>query len=206
MNFPSTPLSLISRLKHPDDNPMWQASWKRFLELYHEPITVVAISCYRHHTGGQAPSPGLVEDAVANVITGFFSRSQHSFDPSKGRLRSYLRMLTNARVVDLLRKERPIDHRGLDEAGLDELPAESESEDESFRRSLLAMLIEDLRGNIPMRQFEIFERVKLKNQSPEYVAEDFGITRAMVDRNIYKAMTRLRQLAQQSDYQQEMAD
>ena len=206
MNFPSTPLSLLSKLKHPDEDPMWQASWKRFLELYHEPITVVAISCYRHHTGGHAPSAGIIEDAVANVITEFFSRSQHRYDSSKGRLRSYLRMLTNARVVDLLRKERPIDHRMLDDAELAQLPEESESERETFRRSLLAVLIENLREHIPMRQFEIFERVKLKHQSPEYVAEDFGITRAMVDRNIYKAMTKLRQLAQQPEYQQEMED
>jgi len=206
MKFPSTPLSLLSKLKHPDDSPMWQASWKRFLELYHEPITVVAMSCYRHHTGGQVPSPGFVEDAVANVIADFFSRSQHRYDPSKGRLRAYLRMLSNARVVDLLRKERPIDHRSLDEAGLSEAPEESDHERDAFQRSLLAMLIEDLRGQIPMRQFEIFERVKLKHQSPEYVAEDLAITRAMVDRYIYKAMTKLRELAQQPEYQQEMAD
>lgn len=206
MSFPSTSPSLLSKLKNPDDSPMWQASWKRFLELYHEPITVVAMSCYRQHTGGQAPSTGFVEDAVANVITEFYSRSQHRYDPSKGRLRGYLRMLTNARVVDLLRKERPIDHLELDEAALSEIPAESESEREAFQRSLLAVLIEDLRGQIPMRQFEIFERVKLKHQSPDYVAEDLAITRAMVDRYIYKAMSKLRQLAQQSDYRQEMGD
>jgi hypothetical protein len=26
MNFPSTSLSLLSKLKHPEDSPMWQAS------------------------------------------------------------------------------------------------------------------------------------------------------------------------------------
>lgn len=206
MNLPSTSLSLLSKLKHPEDRPMWQASWKRFLELYHEPLTVVALSCYRHHTGGQAPAPGFVEDAVANVIADFYSRSLQRYDTDKGRLRSYLRMLTNARVVDLLRKERPIDHRGLDEAGLDEVPAESDRERLAFQHSLLAMLIEELRSQIPMRQFEIFERVKLKHQSPEYVAEDLGITRAMVDRYIYKAMTKLRQIARQPEYREELDD
>ena len=206
MSLPSTSLSLLSKLKHPEDGPMWQASWKRFLELYHEPLTVVALSCYRHHTGGQAPAPGFVEDAVANVIADFYSRSLQRYDAEKGRLRGYLRMLTNARVVDLLRKERPIDHQDLDAAGLDDVPAESDHERHAFRRSLLAMLIEELRAEIPMRQFEIFERVKLKNQSPEFVAEDLGITRAMIDRNIYKVMTKLRQLAQQPEYKEELAD
>ena len=206
MNFPSTSLSLFSKLKNPGDSPMWQASWKRFLELYHEPLTVVARSCYRYHTGGQEPSPGFVEDAVADAIADFYSRSQHRYDASKGRLRAYLRMLTNARVVDLLRKERPIDHVKLDETTLENAPAESDQERLAFRRSLLAMLIEELRRQIPMRQFEIFERVKLKNQSPAYVAEDLGISRAMVDRYIYKVMTKLRQLAQQPEYQEELTD
>ncbi len=185
---------------------MWQASWKRFLELYHEPLTVVARSCYRHHTTGQEPSSGFVEDAVADAIADFFSRSQHRYDASKGRLRAYLRMITNARVVDRLRKERPIDHRGIEEANPAEAPAESDHERSAFRRSLLAMLIEELRNQIPMRQFEIFERVKLKHQAPDYVAEDYAITRAMVDRNVYKAMTKLRQLAQRPEYQEELAD
>lgn len=71
MNFPSTSLSLISRLKNPEDSAVWQASWKRFLELYHEPISVVARSCYRSHTGGQEPSSGIIEDAVANVVADY---------------------------------------------------------------------------------------------------------------------------------------
>ena len=206
MNFPSTSLSLLSKLKNPEDNPMWQASWKRFLELYHEPLVVVARSCYRHHTGGQEPSQGFIEDAVADAIADFYSRSHHRYDASKGRLRGYLRMMTNARVVDLLRKERPIDHRCLDEAKLDDSPHESDHERLTFRRSLIAMLIEEMRSQIPMRQFEIFERVKLKNQSPDNVAEDYAITRAMVDRNIYKVMIKLRQIAQQAEYQEELND
>ena len=64
-------------------------------------------------------------------------------------------------------------------------------------------MVEDLRNRIPLRQFEIFERVKLKHQSPQFVAEDLGIQRAMIDRNIHKAMTALRDLASQAEYQQE---
>ena len=206
MSLPSTSLSLLSKLKQPDDSSMWQASWKRFLELYYEPLSAIAHSCYRHHTGGQVPSPGFIEDAVANTITDFFSKGQYRYDKSKGRLRSYLRMVTNARVVDLLRKERPIDHRCLNESGIEEIPVESDLELLAFKRSLLAMLIEELRSLIPMRQFEIFERVKLKHQSPDYVAEDYAISRAMVDRYVYKVMTKLRQMAQQPEYQEELND
>ena len=206
MNMQPTPHTLLAKLKNPDDETLWQASWKRFLELYHEPITVIARSCYRHHTGGQEPSSTFIEDAVASVIIDYYSRSQHRYDASKGRLRGFLRVITNARVVDLLRKERPIDHRALEETDLEAIAQESNCELVALRRSLLAMLLDDLRNQIPMRQFEIFERVKLKNQSPEYVAEEFSITRAMVDRYIYKAIYKLRQLAQQPEYVEELTD
>jgi RNA polymerase sigma factor (sigma-70 family) len=205
--FPPTSLNLLYKLKAGDD-PSWQISWKRFLELYHEPIEVIAQSCYRHHTGGHEPSSGFIEDAVANTVADFFARGQHRYDKEKGRLRTYLRLLTNARVVDLLRKERPIDQKPLPEdesEGLpaSDLPAESRLESDAFHRSLLATLVEDLRNRIPLRQFEIFERVKLKHQSPQFVAEDLGMQRAMVDRNIHKAMTALRELASHAEYQEE---
>ncbi len=201
--FPPTSLNLLSKLKQPGETDRWQVSWKRFLELYHEPIEMIARSCYRHHTGGHEPSSGFIEDAVANTVAEFFARSQYRYDSGKGRLRAYLRILTNARVVDLLRKERPIDQRPLDDSPECQLPAESPGESVAFDRSLLATLVEDLRNRIPLRQFEIFERVKLKHQSPQFVAEDLGIQRAMVDRNIHKAMTALRELASHAEYQQE---
>ncbi len=204
-HFPPTSLNLLSKLKAGDD-PSWQVSWKRFLELYHEPIEVIARSCYRHHTGGHEPSSGIIEDAVANTVADFFTRGQHRYDKEKGRLRTYLRLLTNARVVDLLRKERPIDQKPLSESDATiaaDLPAESRLESEAFHRSLLATLVEDLRNRIPLRQFEIFERVKLKHQSPQFVAEDLGIQRAMVDRNIHKTMTALRELVSHAEYQEE---
>lgn len=201
--FPTTSINLLSKLKAGGEEGIWQVSWKRFLELYHEPIEVIVRACYRRHTGGHEPSSGFIEDAVANAVAVFFERGQYGYDKSKGRLRNYLRVLTNARVVDLLRKERPIDQRPLDDATQASLPAESPGESDAFDRSLLASLVEDLRASIPFRQFEMFERVKLKHQSPQYVAENLGIQRAVVDRNIYKAMTALRDLAAQPEYQEE---
>lgn len=201
--FPPTSLNLLSKLKEGGEDSHWQVSWKRFLELYHEPIEVIARSCYRHHTGGHEPSSGFIEDAVANTVADFFARSQYRYDKEKGRLRSYLRVLTNARVVDLLRKERPVDQRPLDDTNESGIPIESPGESDAFGRALLATLVEDLRNRIPLRQFEIFERVKLKHQSPQFVAEDLGIPRAMIDRNVHKALTALRDLASQAEYQQE---
>jgi len=202
--FPTTPLNLLSKLRVPDDSSTWQVSWKRFLELYHEPLTVIARACYSHHTGGLVASPDFIEDAVANVVTDFFARSQYRYDATKGRLRTYLRVVTNARVVDLLRKERPMDKLHAETRKTDgSEPTESPRETDALHRSLLATLVEDMRSQIPLRQFEIFERVKLKRHSPEQVAEELGIHRAVIDRNVHKAMTKLRELARQPEYQEE---
>jgi hypothetical protein len=201
--FPPTSVNLLSKLKAGGEESNWQISWKRFLELYHEPIEVIVRSCYRHHTNGHTPSAGFVEDAVANTVGDFFARGQYRYDKGKGRLRAYLRVLTNARVVDLLRKEHPIGQLPMDDANLMNLPAESPVESAAFGRALLASLVEDLRASIPLRQFEIFERVKLKHQSPQFVAEDLGIQRAMVDRYIHKAMIALREIASHAEYQEE---
>ena len=69
--------------------------------------------------------------------------------------------------------------------------------------SLLATLIEDLRECIPLRQFEIFEMVKLKGMPPDQAAAELGIKRGVVDNNIYKVMKRLREIAAKPEYQDE---
>ena len=202
MALPVTPKTLLARLREEGEtSPLWQQSWRRFVELYHEPITAIARGCYRHHTGGGEPPSGLVDDAVATVVAEFFAKGVHRYDPEKGRLRTYLRTLVNARVVDFLRKERPLNHE--DDSRLAELPPESQEESHAYRDALLLSLIEELRESIPLRQFEIFERVKLKAMSPDAVAEELGVKRGVVDNTIYKVMNKLRELAASPEYQEE---
>jgi RNA polymerase sigma factor (sigma-70 family) len=201
--FPSTPSTLLGRLRDAGDELYWQMSWKRFLELYYEPLTVTAYACYRYYRGGHDPSPEFVEDAVAAVIGDFFRKGRQRYNAQKGRLRTYLRVLTNARVVDALRKERLATQNEPEAVDTIAPPDEGRAECEAFHRALLATLVEDLRNQVPLRRFEIFERVKLKQQSPESVAEDLGIPRAAIDRSVHKTMTKLREIARRSEYREE---
>ena len=206
--LPDTSLSLISRLRDEGDSLTWQVSWKRFLELYHQPLMSMAGHLYRVHTNGLAPSQSAIEDVVACVVVDFCRKNR--FDPALGRLRTYLRLLTNARVVDLLRKEKPLQHESLDDAGdpfgdtlAESLPAESPEERESFQSALLATLVEDLRLHIPHRHFEIFELVKLKGMSPEEAAAELGVQRGVIDNTVYKVTKKLREIAAKPEYQEE---
>jgi len=204
MSLPDTSLSLLSRLRDEGDSAGWQVSWKRFLELYQGPLMAMAASIYRHRTGHAAPPQQTVEDVVASVVVDFFKRDR--FDPERGRLRTYLRVLTNARVVDLLRKEKPLAQNSIGADGeklVEGIPAESQDEERSFQQALLATLIEDLREQIPLRQFEIFEMVKLKGVSPDEAATELGVHRRVIDNTIYKVMSRLREIASNPEYQEE---
>jgi RNA polymerase sigma factor (sigma-70 family) len=202
--IPETPISLLLRLRDEDKQAVWQVSWKRFLELYYGPLMAMASGIYRHYTGESVPPQNVLEDVVAQVVSEFFKRNQ--FDPSRARLRTYLRVLTNARVVDLLRKQRPLNHVPLDAADVqipEEAPRESAEEARTFQQSLLATLIEDLRETIPLRHFQIFEMVKLHEMPPGQVAEELGVSRGVVDNTVYKVMQRLREIASASEYQSE---
>lgn len=202
--LPETPISLLLRLRDENKQAVWQVSWKRFLELYYGPLIAMASGIYRHHTGESLPPQNVLEDVVAQVVSEFFKRNH--FDPTRGRLRTYLRLLTNARVVDLLRKQRPLDHVSLDGPDVqvpEEAPLESAEEARTFQQSLLATLIEDLRETIPLRQFQIFEMVKLHEMPPGRVAEELGVSRGVVDNTVYKVMQRLREIASAPEYQSE---
>ena len=203
MPLPVTSLSLLSRLRDDGDHAGWQMSWKRFLELYHGPLMAMAAGIYRYHTGHATPPQEVIEDVVATVVVDFFKRDR--FDPERGRLRTYLRVLTNARIVDMLRKEKPMDHDSLadGEELVESLPVESPEEERSFQQALLATLIEDLREHIPLRQFEIFEMVKLKGIAPDAAAAELGVNRGVIDNTIYKVMIRLREIAASPEYEEE---
>ncbi len=197
-------MSLLSRLRDEGNEPQWQVSWRRFFELYQPPLMAMAGTIYQRHTGQAIPPQSVLEDVVIRVVADFFRNDR--FDPERGRLRTYLRALVNARVVDLLRKERPLNHVPLpadEKELLQALPPESPDETKEYQDAILATLIEDLRETIPLRQFEIFEMVKLQGRSPDDVAAELGVKRGVVDNTIYKVMQTLREIASRPEYWEE---
>ncbi len=202
--FPSTSYTLLSRLRNSGDPREWQVSWKRFHQIYHGPLMAMAASLYRDHTGGSQPPQPVLEDVISQVIVDFLTRKR--FDPDRGRLRHYLRMITNARVIDCLRKERPLNYHSLENGGSEDvasIPEETEAERSVFQRALLASMIEDLKERIPLRSFEIFEMVKLKLIPPAEAARQLGVHRRVVDNTVYKVMLQLREIATRPEYREE---
>ena len=151
------------------------------------------------HTGGAIPSQEVIEDVVSSVIVDLLTRN--GFSPERGRFRAYLAMLANARTVDTLRKDRPLDSRPLSET--EESQLEAELVGDEFNRALLATMLTELREKIPHRWFAIFEQVKLKGRSPEDVAQELQVSRSVVDNTVFKAMQALRHIAKNQEYRDE---
>ncbi|MEI6340159.1 MAG: hypothetical protein WCQ57_16525, partial [Verrucomicrobiota bacterium] len=89
--MPETPVSLLTRLRDMEAGASWESTWKVFLELYQEPLRIMAWNCYRHHTGGAPPTEEFVADVVANVVSDFYTRAQYRYDPLRGKLRRFLK-------------------------------------------------------------------------------------------------------------------
>lgn len=208
MNFPSTPKTLLGRLKNREMPRLWENSWEEFFDLYHEAVRVCVAGAFRRNGWHDVPEQDL-QDLVLRVFEQLYTHPD-AFDPERGRFRQFLATLCHRRVVDFLRthmrrdaKNVPLETAGGDalESGLADY---SMREDEAFRRALLGTLLAAVRQEISPRTFLMFERVKLHGESPDTVASDLGVGRGVVDNTIYKAMQKLREISLRPEIQQEL--
>ncbi len=189
---PKTSKTLLEKLKDKDNHRLWQESWKRFFELYHRPLLAMANQIYFINSGSK-PSQAIVEDIVSRVVVEFYSKNQ--FDPERGNLRGYLRMLTHARTIDFLKKEKRYEAKAYDPHIHDKALNEERKFEASDDR-MVAVLAE-FRKKAPARHVLIFEKVKLNGMKPEAVAAEFGVKRGVIDNTTLKAMKLLREIAAQ---------
>ncbi|MFV0338291.1 MAG: RNA polymerase sigma factor [Chthoniobacterales bacterium] len=151
-----------------------------------------------------------LQDVVIAVFESLVKGGE-SFDPAKGRFRQFLTTLCQRRVVDFIRSHtrkfsmlQALDSEVFDEKEIDPgFLKPSMQEEVAFQNALLGTLLAALHAEVPPRTYLIFEMVKLNGESPEEVAEQLGIKRAMVDNTIYKAMKKLREISQRPEIQQE---
>jgi RNA polymerase sigma factor (sigma-70 family) len=210
MSFPSTPLTLLGRLKRREMPRMWETSWEEFFDLYHNAVAVCVLGVFRRHGWHDVP-PTDLQDVVLSVFVCLF-QGHESFDPAKGRFRQFLSTICQRRVVDFLRTHirKSSKLTSLDAGGLLENEIEaafsqlSHEEETAFRSALLATMLAALHAEVPPRTHLIFELVKLNGESPETVAKQFGVSRNVIDNTVFKAMKKLREISKREEIQQEL--
>ncbi len=188
---PDTRVSLILRLRNPDD----VAAWHRFVTLY-EPVIyrIVRRRGWQH------------EDAVDTVQDVFLAvaRAVGSWDPSgQGRFRSWLFRVLRSKLVDQLRRrqQRTIGRGGSSMAlwiqqqpdPQAELSAEIEHE---YRRELFQRASLQVQGQVQATTWQAFWRTSVDGQPVEHVARQLGLTAGAVYIVRSRVLTRLREYVQ----------
>ena len=206
MSYPTTPQSILVRLKNEANPAVWNRSWEEFFDLYHEAVRVSVIYAFRKYTWFHFNDEDL-EGTVLRVFQCFNDEVQKGFelDGDRGKFRQFLGTLCQRRVSDFMRRHQRLERieslppEELAEAARENAieaydEKEKEKVKEEFAKAEWGELLNILRERVSPRVLMIFELVKLNGKEPEDVAQQLEIKRGVVDNSVYKAMHTLREI------------
>ena len=211
MNFPTTRLTLLERLKTRSMGNRWERSWGEFFGLYHGVIkTCVKGAFYRK--GWTSLADADQSEVTMEVIHAIYhDKNTGSFielDFSKVRFRQLIQVICSHKVSDFIRRQQKFkNHHAIEDVmitpGINTDPnlmhnQHEESENRAFLKAQVASLMAALYDEVSPQSYQIFERVRLLEEDPQAVADDLGIKRGVVDNSLYKTKKKLEQLIQQS--------
>lgn len=179
MQWPSTQSSLVRDIRDGCDHD----AWKLFVDLYGP---IVYRFCIRQHLQDSDAA-----DVVQNVMNRVW-RGVASFDPDRGRFRSWLITIASREVFRYL--EKRIATRAATD--LSELELESSltaSWQVEFQSQLFDCAMERVRGEFDESSWRAFERVWIKKQRVPDVASELGWSAQRVYRIKRQILERLRQ-------------
>jgi RNA polymerase sigma-70 factor (ECF subfamily) len=173
----STPLSLLQRLRRPED----QAAWERFTDLY----VPLLYHWARRLDLQPADAADLVQDVLAVVVR---ELPRFTYDPSRS-FRAWLRTL-------LLNRWRTSRRRAPMAALVGE-PAAPDPPDDldetEYRRHLLQHALTYLRGEFSETFWRAFQEHALAGRPAEEVAAEIGIASGTVYVAKSRVLKRLRE-------------
>jgi RNA polymerase sigma-70 factor (ECF subfamily) len=185
---PKTRLSLILRLRHPDD----AAAWQEFVEIYQPLVFRLA------RTKGLQEADAL--DTTQEVMTRI-AKAINSWDanPNRGSFRGWISRITRNLVVDFMRSNNRRPLTGDDEL-IDDLThvadgnsAETELFDLEHERQVFAWAAEKVRNSFQAKTWQAFWLTAVENQSAEQVAIELGISKGAVYIARSRVMAKLKQ-------------
>jgi len=204
MSYPTTPPSILVRLKHEVHPASWNRSWEEFFDLYHEAVRVSVMYSFSKFSWYRYNDEDL-EATVLKVFQSFNDEIQKGFefDGDRGKFRQFLITICQRRVSDFMRQQKRLER--FDSLAPEELAEatrernieifdeqEKEKVNEEFAKAKFGELLSLLRERVAPRVYTIFELVKLNGGEPENVAQQLEVKRGVVDNSIYKAMQTLR--------------
>ena len=176
---PKTRISLILRLRHPDD----AAAWQEFVEIYQPLVYRLA----RKHGLQEADALDTTQEVLARVAKAV---DQWDPDANRGSFRGWLSRITRNLVIDFLRSKK----RGpltSDDTVICELvkqkPDASKStlpESELFaleqQRQIFSWAAERVKDCFQPKSWQAFWRTAVEQQSVDEVARQLDLTKGAV--------------------------
>ena len=174
MHSPSTHESLLERLAATED----QDAWRLFCERYG-----ALIRDFGRRRGLQ---PSDCDDLLQDVLVAL-TRSMPGFryDPAKGRLRSYLKTVTQRAISRKTRQKRG--EASLDPVEDDLAADEAETWEEAWRQYHVRRALRRLRKEFPESTLAAFDLYVLDGRSPDETSSMLGIS---ID-SVYQAKSRV---------------
>lgn len=155
--------TIFLRLRAADPAPR-QVAWEEFDKRY-TPI----IRAFVRRFGARDQD---VDDVVQDVLMGFYVKSPtFSYDPSKGRFRSYLKTCAYHALRKRLGKQAKLHGQSIDTIEAEHLSVEQEWND-VWERERLRLALEDVRQSMGQtKTFHAFELYVVFDQPADQVAE-----------------------------------
>jgi RNA polymerase sigma factor (sigma-70 family) len=189
---PLTRASLLIRLRDRSDQP----AWNEFVSIYGPVIYGFA----RRRGLQDADAADTMQDVLRSVTTAI---QRLDYDPRQGRFRGWLYTLTRNRVFTF-QSSRNGKPRGTGDSNVQSLlsaqPDQRESHDEEweldYRRSLTAVVLEELREEFSGKIWQAFWQTAVEAQPAGEVAKSLGMSLGSVYVAKSRVLARARQAVQ----------
>ena len=195
-----TRASLLSRVCKGDE-----VSWEEFYNSYKKLLGYVGKHVYFLNDHD-------IKDLIQEVMLFFFSKgTEFKYDPSKGKMRGYLKRVFYYKVMKL-REQKRRHNGGQDEESvyesddlIDNLPEPKDSAldnawNSEWRKLVIDQSLHDLKETVEPQTFQIFHHLVIEEIPPQEVADAFQTT----VNNVYAIKSRLAKKV--SDHAQEYMD
>lgn len=173
--------SLLSRLKHWDD----QKSWQDFYDIYAKLIYGAAIKAGLN----EAEAEDVVQETVIAVAKAI---QQFKYDPEKCAFKTWLHAITRRQVANQFRKRQgkgrvlePLAGRDGESSAVEDIPdpasrALDDTWEREWERALLEAAAERVKARVSPAQYQIFDYHVMQGHSVAETARVLGINAARV--------------------------
>lgn len=192
--IPKTSVALLNAIAASSDSPRWN----EFYDIY-QPLLEAFLRSGKFKNSSH---PLDVDEVIQDTMIAFMGRvKDYKYDPeTKGLFHHYLLMIANNKALEFLRKHRRESEKrnNFGEEFRDKIKyaAKFANDDKQLMKIAEIAKHQVLTSNsISVRDREIFRRTT-GGETPEAVAEAFGITRNNVDQIKNRLMKRIREIAE----------